>query len=255
MFPVIKLGEFSVPTFTLFAIAGVSAFILSALFKIRKLKNSAREATYILPKLFIAMGVAFGGAVIFDALFKIPENGGFRISGITFYGGVLTGIPVLAVMLALSRKNTGLTVLEWLNLLTVPFLIFHFFGRIGCFMGGCCYGKTTSSPFGIVFPDNEAAGIFHYGQKVYPTQLYEAAAIAIIAVAATFNKHKFALYCFSYPVARFAIEFLRGDDRGGYFGILSPAQLISLIVFLAAALILAVRFVHNRIKRRRGVLK
>lgn len=253
MFPVIRLGTFSVPTFTLFAIAGVSAFILSALFKIRKLKNSAREAYFILPKLFIAMGVAFCGAIIFDALFKIPENGGFRISGITFYGGVLTGIPALAVMLALSKRNTGLTVFEWLNLLTVPFLIFHFLGRIGCFMGGCCYGKTTSSPFGIVFPDNEAAGIFHYGQKVFPTQLYEAAAIAVIAVTATFTAHKFALYCFSYPVARFAIEFLRGDDRGGYFGILSPAQLVSVIVFSAAVLTVAAGLVHSRIKRRRGV--
>ncbi len=255
MFPVIKLGAFTIPTFTLFAIAGVSAFLLSTLFKISKLKNSAHEATYILPKLFIAIFVAFGGAVIFDALFKIPENGGFRISGITFYGGVLTGIPVLAVMLGLSRKNTGLTVLEWLNLLTVPFLIFHFLGRIGCFMGGCCYGKTTLSPLGIVFPDNEVAGIYHYGQKVYPTQLYEAAAIAVIAVAATFNAHKFALYCFSYPIARFAIEFLRGDDRGGYFGILSPAQLVSLLVFSAVVLTLAVRFVYNRIKRRRDMLK
>lgn len=238
MYPQISIGGAKIPTFTLAAIAGVCVFVFIVLHRISKLSDPAKEAYYILPKLFIALGVGFIGAIFFDALFKIKENGGLKLSGMTFYGGIITGVAVLSALLAIFRKNTELSIAEWLNLLTVPFLVFHFFGRIGCFLGGCCYGKETDGIWGIAFPDNVEAGILHNGKKVYPTQLFEAAAIALIALSLLFIKHKFAVYCFAYPTARFLIEFLRGDDRGGYLGIFSPAQVISLIIMCCTAAVL-----------------
>lgn len=245
MYPVISIGGVKIPTFTLAAIVGVCSFVFIALCRVFRLANSAKEAYYILPKLFISLGVGFAGAVFFDALFKIRENGGFKISGMTFYGGIITGVAVLTALLKAFRKNTRLGVVEWLNLLTVPFLVFHFFGRIGCFLGGCCYGKQTDGIFGMAFPDNGAAGIFHYGKKVYPTQLYEAAAIAVIAVSLLGVKHPFRAYCFSYPTARFLLEFLRGDDRGGYFFVFSPAQAVSLLILVSAIAVTAIKSIFG----------
>ncbi len=250
MYPTISIGGAEIPAFTLAAIVGACSFILITLYRVSKLQNSAREAAYILPKLFIALAVGFVGAIFFDALFKIGENGGFKLSGMTFYGGIITGVAALSIMLAIFKKNTSLGVEEWLNLLTVPFLVFHFFGRIGCFLGGCCFGKPTDSVWGIVFPDNEAAGIFHNGEKVFPTQLYEAAAIALIALNLLRVRHAFWAYCICYPAARFMIEFLRGDDRGGYLGIFSPAQVISLILIAGACAYLAARAIIKKSKNR-----
>ncbi len=249
MYPFISIGGAEIPTFTIAAIIGVCAFIFISLYRISKLENPTQEAYYILPKLFIALGVGFLGAIFFDALFKIGENGGLKISGMTFYGGIITGVAVLSILLALFRKNTALGIEEWLNLLTIPFLVFHFFGRIGCFFGGCCYGKETNSIFGVVFPDNEKANIFHHNKKVYPTQLYEAAAIAIIAISLLRTKHTFTLYCFAYPAARFLIEYLRGDNRGAYLWIFSPAQIISLAIIFVTIIAITVKTILYKKKK------
>lgn len=246
MYPIISIGGVEIPTFTLAAITGVCAFIFIALYRVLKLENPTKEAYYILPKLFIALGVGFAGAIFFDALFKIKENGGFKLSGITFYGGIITGGAVLAVLLSIFKKNTRLSLIEWLNLLTLPLLVFHFFGRLGCFFGGCCYGKPTTGIFGVVFPDNASANIFHNGEKVYPTQLYEAIALALIALSVLKSKHAFTVYCFAYPTARFLIEFLRGDDRGGYLWIFSPAQVISIAVIFCTLAALLTRLILKK---------
>ncbi len=188
MYPKIVIGSISIPTFSLCAIAGIIAFVTIVLVKLKAYENFAGEAYYILPKIFISYGTAFIGAVVFDAIFKIPENKGFKFAGMTFYGGAVTGIATLWVLLYAFKKNTMFTVREWLNFLTVPFLVFHIFGRIGCFFGGCCYGKVTESFWGIRFPDNPASGIFHNGKKVFPTQLYEAAALLAIIIFYCFLK-------------------------------------------------------------------
>lgn len=249
MLPELKIGSLSIPTFSLCAITGVTAFVLITLVRLSHYENSTREAYFIVPKIFIVFGIGFVGAVVFDALFKIPQNNGFRLSGITFYGGAVTGIAALAILISIFHKNSKLCLIDWLNFLTIPFLIFHFFGRIGCFLGGCCYGQVTDSIFGMYFPDNEAANIFHNGQKVYPTQLFEAIGIAIIAISLLFTKkYRFVIYCFTYPVLRFCIEFLRGDNRGSYFGPFSPAQIISLIIMFITIICLLYWFIKKRHK-------
>lgn len=246
MYPLIKFGGLSIPTFSLCVIVGITAFVVLALLKIKTCDNAAGEAYYILPKIFISFGAAITGAVLFDALFKIPENGGFKIAGMTFYGGAVTGIATLSVLLNVFKKNTRFTVLEWLNMLIIPFVVFHMCGRIGCFFGGCCYGKVTDSFLGVYFPDNAEAEIFHHGQKVFPTQLFEAAALAVIAIILTRFKNRFVVYCYAYPVTRFLLEFLRDDDRGAYFMGLSPAQLISVILIIFVTVTICVRTIMRR---------
>jgi phosphatidylglycerol:prolipoprotein diacylglycerol transferase len=187
-------------------------------------------------KLLIAAYFGIAGALLYDTLFKLIETGRFVFGGISFYGGLIGGAAALYV-LCRRDKSSSLTPIEWMDGMTLPFLAFHFCGRIGCFLGGCCYGKTTESFLGVYFPDIPEDNVFHYGQKCLPTQLFEAAAIALCALllATLLKKRRFVNYLILYPVCRFVIEFWRGDDRGSTGFFLSPSQLVSLLILVIPA--------------------
>ncbi len=176
--------------------------------------------------------MAYFSAVFFDALFKLNGKSGLSFNGMTFYGGMIGGICCMYILLRATKKSTQYSVRQWFDILTLPLIVFHFCGRVGCFLGGCCYGKATDSLFGVQFPDNQAAGIYHGGAKCYPTQLFEAVALIITAAVVMRSREKFTVYLFSYSVFRFLIEFFRGDYRGNAFLGMSPAQMISVIIFL-----------------------
>ena len=112
----------------------------------------------------------------------------------------------------------------------LSFIIFHFWGRIGCFFAGCCYGKITESWIGVCFPDNMELEIMHHGTKCYPTQLFEAFALVLILAILKFVKKKFKTYLFLYSCFRFILEFFRGDNRGYLSDYLSPAQIVSVTI-------------------------
>jgi phosphatidylglycerol:prolipoprotein diacylglycerol transferase len=128
-----------------------------------------------------------------------------------------------------------------------------FFGRIGCFLGGCCFGLPSHSPLAVSFPAGSAAS---YEQAeaglladknlpslpVHPTQLYEAIGCLVIALCLLvwclprkrFEGQVMLQFLSAYAVLRFAIEWLRADDRGSLFG-LSTSQLIGAVIVLACA--------------------
>jgi len=118
-------------------------------------------------------------------------------------------------------------------------------GRLGCFAAGCCYGRPTKLPLGVIFRDpysHETVGV-PLMIPLHPTQLYEAACNAIIFVilwlslkSKKFDGQVFILYLVLYSTVRFLIEFLRGDpDRGFLFnGLLSTSQFISLVLLIVA---------------------
>lgn len=227
-----ELLGITVYPFTLCALAGAAAFALLAW----RFAKRHGETEYIMLKLLIAAYFGVAGALLYDTLFKLIETGRFVFGGISFYGGLIGGAAALYV-LCRRDKSSSLTPIEWMDGMTLPFLAFHFCGRIGCFLGGCCYGKTTESFLGVYFPDIPEDNVFHYGQKCLPTQLFEAAAIALCALllATLLKKHRFVNYLILYPVCRFVIEFWRGDDRGSTGFFLSPSQLVSLLILVIPA--------------------
>ncbi len=227
-----ELLGITVYPFTLCALAGAAAFALLAW----RFAKRHGETDYIILKLLIAAYFGVAGALLYDTLFKFIETGRFVFGGISFYGGLIGGAAALYV-LCRRDKSSSLTPIEWMDGMTLPFLAFHFCGRIGCFLGGCCYGKTTESFLGVYFPDIPEDNVFHYGQKCLPTQLFEAAAIALCALllATLLKKRKFMNYLILYPVCRFVIEFWRGDDRGSTGFFLSPSQLVSLLILVIPA--------------------
>jgi phosphatidylglycerol:prolipoprotein diacylglycerol transferase len=121
-------------------------------------------------------------------------------------------------------------------------------GRVGCFMAGDDYGKVTKFPLHVVFADPRAHDIggVPLGVPLHPVQLYESlATLALFLFLLRKYRRKaydgqiFVLYLALYAVARFFLEFLRGDeDRGFVFNhLLSTSQLIAILMVVAAAFV------------------
>ena len=129
-------------------------------------------------------------------------------------------------------------------------------GRLGCFAAGCDYGKQTQSFFGVVFTSaaSHDLGGVPLGVRLHPTQVYESlATLAIFGILIWRYPRKsrdgeiFLLYLTLYAVARFFLEFLRGDeDRGFVFNhLLSTSQFIAVLALVTGG-ILALSFWGRR---------
>ena len=134
--------------------------------------------------------------------------------------------------------------------LAPSFALGHVFGRIGCFMTGCCYGQKCDSPWAVQFPENHGTHPDH----IHPTQIYESLLnLALYGILAwifrnrKFNGQVIAFYLMGYAILRFGVEFLRADGRGHlWFGTLTSGQGISLIL-LASGIVMC-RLLSSREK-------
>ncbi|NLG67187.1 MAG: prolipoprotein diacylglyceryl transferase [Actinobacteria bacterium] len=132
--------------------------------------------------------------------------------GFVWYGGLVGGtVAVVAVLLA-TRTPLGPAVDA-----TAPALAVGYgFGRIGCFLTGCCYGSETDLSWGMAFPQGSppTEGLVH------PTQLYESlasfaiAGILLLILQPRMRKHGllFCAYLVMAGIERFLVEFLRTNS-------------------------------------------
>lgn len=156
--------------------------------------------------------------------------------GFVVYGGIIAG--VLAAIVYCKRKK--LIFLEYFDLCAASISLAQGFGRLGCFLAGCCYGRETDLPIGVVFPESSLAPA---GVRLLPTQLFSSAGNFLIMFILLWHyKHRKKvgdtgfLYMLLYGVGRFCIEFLRNDSRGTV-GVFSTSQFISLFIVAAALLL------------------
>lgn len=245
MIPYLHTPWGNISTFSIAVVIGVLSMLIVLHILLANSNNRNSEETFIFPKIVICGMGAFLFAGLFDSLSKVREYDKFEIAGISFYGGLIGAIIFLYALLKFSKQKTQYSIREWYNLLTLPLISFHFWGRIGCFLGGCCYGKNSNNFLGILFPDNIEHGIFHNGLKCYPTQLFEALALVIIFTIILFIQNKFEIYLLLYSIFRFIIEIFRGDNRGYVVDFLSPAQLISIVIFL----LITVRIAYKKLNK------
>lgn len=181
----------------------------------------------------------------------------FWSGGLTLYGGVFASLP-FAVWFLRREGFPVLRTLDFLSLLAIGGIAV---GRVGCFLGGCCFGSTTEAWFGVSFPPGSPASLSQWrdgalsslslpSRSVHPTQLYEAgSALVLVTVLAWAYRRKPAegsillSAAAGYAVVRFVIEFARADERGG-FGPLSTSQWLGIAVVLAV-LVLARKTVRS----------
>lgn len=182
----------------------------------------------------------------------------FWNGGLAYYGGLLTASAAGLWLLRRDRLPIGAVC----DAVGAVLPIGLFFGRLGCFFGGCCFGKVTDSPLGLSFPAFSAAsekqfrdGLIaakHFPSlPVHPTQLYEAAGCLLIALVLgawllprkRWDGQVMLAFLASYALLRFGLEFLRDDDRGAWLG-LSTSQWIGVVVLLGV--VVGVRLLRRR---------
>lgn len=149
--------------------------------------------------------------------------------GFVFYGGLLGGFLGFYIANRIHKLN-GRYILERV-IFAVP--LAHGFGRVGCFMAGCCYGVEYKGIFAVTYPQ-ESFG--PSGISCFPVQILEAVLLWILAlgVYCMYGRKKrnesVELYLIGYSAIRFGLEFLRGDLARGRVGVLSTSQWISILI-------------------------
>ena len=238
----LTIGKFTLHGYSVMIALG---FIIAMALCLLRAKKKNMDGDVITDIGLVGVIAGFLGAKIlyiivsYKELFANPKNViGFPqiFSGFVAYGGIIFGFLGIFIYSRIKKINAA----EYLDF-TIPFIaMIQGFGRIGCFLAGCCYGGPTDSFLGVTFPSpHQMAGI-----KVWPTQLFSAAGdFAICGILLLFsmkNKKKgnvCVLYAILYAIGRFAVEFFRADERGfialGNFS-LSTSQFISLLILPVA---------------------
>ena len=249
MHPILfSVGSFRVPTFGVLVALGFGAAVLTIV-RLGRREGLAAAQLLDLSTWLILVGVVGAKVLmILTAWESYWENPRAIFSWATLQAaGVFYGGFVAAAFFALWYTRVyRMPVLKVFDVFSPAIALGHSIGRLGCFAAGCDYGKPTNSWLGVVFtdPTSQAFGGVPLGVRLHPAQIYESlATLAIFGILLWRYKSKkrdgeiFWLYLVLYGVARFFLEFLRGDeDRGFVLGhALSTSQAIALLALAAAA--------------------
>lgn len=248
-----------VPTYAVCAFGGAAAIALYFLVMCRFPKKTVQRTSA--EDMFYMLIYAFIGAIIGAKLFYLitsvevywyPEysfvdNMKYWFSliaggGLVFYGGLI-GAVLGALRYTLHFKLPVSNTID-LGFAGVP--LFHAFGRLGCFMAGCCYGTEYHGIFAVTFPEGNLGGA-PAGVELLPVQLIEAFANVILwlVLTAVYRRttRRFltsGIYLVSYGILRFVLEYFRGDLIRGSIFVFSSSQFISFFI-VAAGIFLLVR--------------
>lgn len=233
MHPILlSFGDYHVRAYTVFSILAMLVTMIPVRAEARRLGWDVRASTWLVVQCTL---IGFVGAHVLYALtrFDMPWDQWWRLLlvrwgfGSVWFGGFLAS---WAWVHHWARRR-GIPVFRMYDVACFAVLIAQATGRIGCVMGGCCYGAPTTVPWAITLPTRE------YGTVgVHPVALYETifrlALFAVLWRARARNACDgltAARYLVWSSAGRFALELLRGDTvRGFVAGWLSTSQLIAL---------------------------
>ncbi|MBO4888121.1 MAG: prolipoprotein diacylglyceryl transferase [Firmicutes bacterium] len=250
MAPYIEILGRQIPTYGLLALVGM---LLSGWFAEHQAVKHGEHPFYMIETLLIALiGTMIGGHGLY-AITNLKHVGEWSFlslfGGMVYFGGLYGG---LAAGYAWARyKKYRIPLYADLTAMALP--LFHTFGRIGCFFGGCCYGIPWEH------------GILYYSREIpadqivrrFPVQLLESALVLALFLTLyfffyrvtpkssekqinrtnLFRGHLLEIYLASYSVIRFLDEFLRGDEIRGHLGPFSTSQWIALVTLIVLAII------------------
>ena len=249
------MDGFNAIGFTIFGIPGYFFFVgIGLVVSISVFIFLISEKKYSLPKnmsiLFASLVIVVLFARLFGCISGIYRDmglgydvtwDGIKNTGLVFYGGLIGLLFSYRIMAKFSKQDIFI-----LDVLAVCIPLFHSIARVGCFFGGCCFGKESRALIAIKY----TTIVFDEVNTAYriPIQLIEAAFNLIIFLYLFHlfcskewkSKNILRRYLLIYSIGRFIIEFFRGDlVRGVMYGI-SFSQLISAL-FLIYLLITARR--------------
>lgn len=204
----------------------------------RKAKKLNIPSEPILSMVFIAIFSGLLGAKILywiTILDQVIANPAILLdfgNGFVVYGSIIGALIGVAGYCRFKKID----LLTYLDLVIPYAALTQAFGRIGCFLAGCCYGFETHSWFAITFTESTLAPNH---VPLFPSQLvYSAANLLHFVVLlycykkATHKGQVFSLYLIFYSIGRYLLEYVRGDLIRGSVGVFSTSQFISLFIFL-----------------------
>ena len=254
----INVGSFHLPTYGALLVLAILGGIFTSM---RLGRRAGFDSGLILDFCTWLVLVALVGAkvlmVVTDPHYRSNPGDIFSfstlMSGGVFYGGFLAALIFVVWYVRVQKLNFW----KLVDVLAPGVALGQSVGRLGCFSAGCDYGKPTNAWWGVVFTStfaNEVAGV-PLGIRLHPTQLYESFTAFLIFgfLMWQFSRKRydgqvFLTYVGLYAVARFFLEFLRGDeDRGFVFShFLSTSQFIALLALLGIAVVVFWRRSHHR---------
>jgi phosphatidylglycerol:prolipoprotein diacylglycerol transferase len=167
--------------------------------------------------------------------------------GVVYYGGIIGGVIAFFVY----RWFRPFPLRPFMDVIAPSIAIGTFFGRLGCFLNGCCFGDICKLPWAVSFPQHSPPWVQQVKSgmigleavqslPVHPTQLYSAldALVILLLLSAYFPLRRrdgevIGILMLAYPITRFAIEYLRNDE-GVFFAGMTISQTISVALLLAA---------------------
>ena len=239
-----------VPIYSILYILSIISHFLICYFIAKRL--GLRRRIWIVVGICYMEGMIVGAKILYDI-----QNAQFdfrALLSIRHYmqGGVWGGLLAyfilalpLALILAKNRRAA-------LDLVAISILAPWIFAKLGCLFNGCCYGKASSMPWAITFP--ESARGAPAGVSLHPTQIYEI--LVVVCILIVFKKLKYEKwrgtmllwFLALYGTGRAMTEFFRGDfDHHVFVGPLTLSQLICLVAAGASIILLFLwrRFVRN----------
>ena len=172
----------------------------------------------------------------FSEIFMIQHG------GLVYYGGLIGAIVAGTIYIRWKKMPLWKTA----DVLAPSIALGNVFGRVGCLLNGCCYGRACSLPWAISFPANNPLNPPTY--PVHPTEIYDALLnfgvylfLAWLFRRKKFDGQIFATYLLCYAVTRSFVEYFRGDYTSLHYHLgLTPAQWISVPIFVAGLALAAI---------------
>ena len=253
MYPILfKVGNITIYSYGFMIALG---FFLGIVLAMREARRVGESPEKIMDLCFYILVAAIVGSRLFyvaTAWETFADNPLDIIKlwqgGLVFYGGFIGAVVTAAVYLKLAGLPLGKTA----DILAPSLALGQAIGRLGCFMAGCCYGRTTDVFWSVTFTDRNC--LTPVGSALHPTQLYSALSnFAIFAVLLLLSRRNqvtgrvFWTYVLLYGLTRSIIETWRGDFRGAeVFGLLSISQALGL-TGMAVALFMLVRTGRSKV--------
>ena len=239
-----SLGPFTVHGYGLMIAIGILVAYVTAEYRAKKHGLDPDKIFYLV--IWAVVGGFAGAKVLYflTRLKDIMENPRVLLDladGFVVYGGIIGGIYSAMAYCRIKK----MPFLKYFDLVMPSVALAQGFGRIGCFLAGCCYGRETDSALGIVFHNSSYAP---NDVKLLPTQLISSGLdFLLCAVLILLDRKKkgdgqiAGAYLVLYSIGRFILEFYRGDLIRGNVGALTTSQFIAIFVAMAGVVMIAVR--------------
>ena len=232
----LHIGPLTVYGYGLMIACGVLAAYITIEYRAGK---AGMEKEHVFPLFLWSLAGGFLGAklvfLITEWKYFVRDSLNYLIyfsDGFVVYGGIILGVLTAYLYCRTNRLDFS----KWADLCLPSVALAQGFGRIGCFLAGCCYGKETTSALGITFHHSEFAP---NNVPLLPTQLMSSILnflhfFLLLAISRYSKKPGTVakLYLLLYSIGRFLLEYLRGDIERGNIGPLSTSQLIAILVFI-----------------------